>query len=99
MGIDNRNRLVARGCRVQQRPLEQVEGGKTSSAGRAVEAGKMEACLDRQSKTGTREDNIVRRAVQLSLGVADEKGSQYTEGKGDGSRIQLNGGMGIKIIH
>ena len=59
----------------------------------------MEACLDRQPKNGTREDNRVQRAVQLSLGVADGRGGQYTEGEGGGSRKQTNGGTGFKIIH
>ena len=36
--------------------------------------------------------NWVQRAVQLSLRVADGRGSQDTEGKGDGSRKQSNGG-------
>ena len=31
----------------------------------------MEACLFRQSNTGTREENRVLREVQISLGVAD----------------------------
>ena len=68
------------------------------SAGRAVEAGGMKACFARRSKTGTREDNRLQRAVHLSLGVADGKGSQFTEGEGDGSRKQTNGGTGFKII-
>ena len=55
------------------------------SAGLAVEAGGMEDCLARQSKTGTREENRVQRAVQLSLGVADRRGIQYTECEGDRS--------------
>ena len=80
---DGRNRIVARGCRGQQRPGEQVEGRKTVSTGRAVEAGGMEACLSRSSNTGTRVENRVQRAVQLSLRVADGRVSQYTEGEGD----------------
>ena len=58
-----RNGLVALGYRDQKGPGEKAEGGKTASAGWAVEAGRMEACLARQSNTGTREDNRVRRAV------------------------------------
>ena len=42
-GRDGRNGLIARGCRGQQGPGEQVEGGKTAIAGQAVEAGGMEA--------------------------------------------------------
>ena len=34
----------------------------------------MEACLDRRSKTGKREDNRAQRAVQLSIRVADGRG-------------------------
>ena len=62
-----------------------------------MEAGGTEACLARQSNTGTREENRVQRAVQLSIGVADGRGSQYTEGEGDGSRKQSNGGTGFNI--
>ena len=47
---------MARGCRGQQGSEEKVEGRNTVITGRAVEAGSMEACLDRQSKTGTREE-------------------------------------------
>ena len=57
----------------------------------------METCLVRQSKTGTREENKVRIAVQISLGVTDGRGGQYTEGEGGGSRKQSNGGTGFKI--
>ena len=67
------------------------------SAGLAVEAGGMEACLARRSKTGTGENKRVQRAVQLSLGVVYGSGGQYTEGEGDGSRKQSNGGTGLKI--
>ena len=48
----------------------------------------MEAYLDMQSNTGVREDTRVKRAVQLSIGVADGRGSQYKEGDGDGFRKQ-----------
>ena len=72
---------MARVCRGRQGPGEQVEGGKTGSAGRVVEAGGMEAYLARQSKTEIREDNKVRRVVQISFGVADGRGGQYTEGE------------------
>ena len=88
---------MERVCKGQQGPGEQVEGGKTTSAGRAVEVGGTEDFLDRQSKTGTREDIRVRRAVHLSIGVPDGRGVQYTEGEGGGSRKQSNGGMGYKI--
>ena len=57
----------------------------------------MEACLLRRYNTGTREDNRVRRAVQLSLGVADGRGGQYMEVEGVGSRKQYNVGTGFKI--
>ena len=96
-GRDARNRLLARGCRVRQGPGEQVEGGKTASAGREVGSGEMEACLVRQSKTGTREDNRVRRTLQISLRVADGRGGQYIEGEWDGSRKQSNVETGFKI--
>ena len=81
-----RNGLVAQGYRDQQGPGEQAEGSKTASVGRAVEAGRMEACLTRRSKTGTREYIRVRREVHLSVRVADGRGSHYTEGEGYGSR-------------
>ena len=80
----------------RQGPGEKVEGGKTASAVQEVKAGRMEDCLARQSKTGTREDNRVRRAVQLSIGVADGRGSQYKKGEGDGYRKQSNGGKGLR---
>ena len=57
----------------------------------------MEAYLDRQSKTGTRDDNRVRRVLQLSLRVADGRVSHYTEDERDRSRKQLNVGTGFKI--
>ena len=57
----------------------------------------MEACLVRLSNTGTREDNRVQRALQLSLRVVDGRGSQYTEGEGDEYRKQSNSGTGFKI--
>ena len=73
---------MERGCRGRQGPGEQVEGDKTASAGRAVEAGGMEACLTIQSKTGTGEDKMVQISMLLSLGVVDGRGSHYTEGEG-----------------
>ena len=39
-GRGGRNNLAAQGCRCQQGPGEKVEGGKTASEGRAVEAGR-----------------------------------------------------------
>ena len=45
----------------------------------------MDVCLDRKSKKEMRVENFVRRAVQLSLRVADGRGGQDTEGEGDGS--------------
>ena len=57
----------------------------------------MEDFLVRQSKTGTRQNNRLQRAVNLSIGMADGGESQYTEGVGDGSRKQLNGVTGFKI--
>ena len=44
-----------------------------------------------------REENRVRRAVQLSIGVVDGRGSHYTEGEGDGSIKKSNGGTWFKI--
>ena len=73
------------------------EVGKTASAGQEVEAGRTVACLARRSKTGTREYNRVLRVVQISIGVTNGRGVQYTEGEGDGSIKQLNGGTGFKI--
>ena len=64
---------------------------------RAVEDSGTEACLNRRSKTGRREDNRVRRAVLLSMGVVDGRGIQYTEGEGDGSIKKSNGGTWFKI--
>ena len=58
-GQDGRNGLVARGCRGLQVSGKQVDCGKTASEGQAVEAGGMEACLGRRSKTGTRVENLV----------------------------------------
>ena len=55
----------------------------------------MEACSARRFKTGTRVENWVQRAVQISLRVAYGRGSQYTEVEGSGSRKQLNGGTGF----
>ena len=57
----------------------------------------MEDCLDRRSKTVTMEDTRVKIVVQIILRVADGRGGQYTEGEGDGSRKQSNGGTGFKI--
>ena len=74
-----------RADRGRQGSREQVKGGKPVSEGRAVDAGGMEACLDRRSKAGTRVKNWVRRAVQLSVRMAGGKGSQYTEG----GRVQI----------
>ena len=88
---------MARGCLGQQVPGDQVDGGNKVSAGRAVESGGMGACLAKQSKTGTREGNGVQRLVQLSLGVADGRRIQYTEGEGVGFRKQSNGGTEFKI--
>ena len=96
-GRDGKNGLVARGCRDLQGPGDQVEGIKTAIAGQAVEDGDTESCLDRKSKTGTREDDRVQRAVEVGLGVVDGRGGQYTEGEGGGSRKQSNGGTGLKI--
>ena len=55
----------------------------------------MEACLDRRSKTGTRRENRVQRAVLLSFRVVDGRGSQYMEGEGGRSIKQSNGGTGF----
>ena len=85
---------MGQGCRGRQGPGEQVEVGKTASAGRAVEAGGEDACLARQSKTGMRVENRVQRAVQLSQRVADGRGGRDTEGEGGGSRKNSNGGTG-----
>ena len=88
---------MSRVCRGQQVPEKKVKGRKIESAGRAVEARRMEACLARQYNTGTREDNRAQREVHLSLSVAYGRGSQYTEGEEGGYRIQSNGGRGFKI--
>ena len=53
------------------------------------------ACLARRSKTGIRVENWVQRAVQISLRVVDGRGGRYKEGEGDGSRKQLNDGIGF----
>ena len=37
-----------------------------------------DACLARNSKTGMRMENWVRRSVQISLGVAVGRGGRYT---------------------
>ena len=87
---------MARGCRGQQGHREQVEGGKTTDAGREVETGEMKACLARQSKTRTREENRLQRTVQISIKVSDGRGNHYTKSEGDISRKQLNGGTGFK---
>ena len=55
-GIDG---LVVRGCRGRKGSGEQVDVGKTVSAGQVVEAGGVGACFFRRSKTGTREENRV----------------------------------------
>ena len=39
----------------------------------------MDDCLSRRYKTGMRVENRVQIAVQLSLRVADGRGSKYTE--------------------
>ena len=57
----------------------------------------MEAYLARQSKTGTKLENRVQRVVHLSLRVEDGRGSQYTEGEGDGYRKIRTVGRGVKI--
>ena len=88
---------MAQGCRHQQGPGEQVEGDNTESAGQAVEADGVEACLARRSNTGMRGYNKVQRTAQISLGVADGRVCQFTEGEGDGSIKQSNSGMGYKI--
>ena len=97
-GRNSRNRLLVRGCRCREGPGEQVDGGKTASAGRAVEAVGVEACLDRLSKTGTRVENRVQRAVQLSLRVAYGRDGFITRRvKGGGSIKQSTMGQGFKI--
>ena len=55
----------------------------------------MDAFLYRWSKTGLRVENWVRRAVQLSLRVADGRGGRDTVGEGNGSRKESNGGTGF----
>ena len=55
----------------------------------------MDACLVRRSKTGMRVEIWVQRAVQLSLRVTDGRRSRDTEGEGDVSRKQANGGTGF----
>ena len=68
----------------RKRPGEHVGGGKIEKAERAVETGEMKAYLARQSKNGTKVENRVQKAVHLSLRVEDGRGSQCTEGEGDG---------------
>ena len=41
------------------------------------------------------DENWVQRAVQISLRVADRRGSRETEGEGEGSRKQSNDGTTI----
>ena len=55
----------------------------------------MDACLVRRSKTGMRVENRVQRAVNIRQRVEDGRGIQDTEGEGEGSRKQSNGGTGI----
>ena len=55
----------------------------------------MVSFLSRRSKTGMRVESRVRRAVQISLRVADGRGVQDAEGEGGGSIKLLNGGMGF----
>ena len=55
----------------------------------------MDACLDSQSRTRMRVENPLQRAVQLRRRVTGERGSQETEGEGEGSRNKSNGGRGI----
>ena len=59
----------------------------------------MENCFARQSKSGTRQNNRVQITVNLSIGMADGSGSQYTEGVEEGYRKQLKGVTGFKIRH
>ena len=75
-GQDSISGLVAWVYIVRQVPGEKVKGGKTASAGRTVEAGRIEACFARRSNTGTRVGNQVRRTVQISLMVEYERGDQ-----------------------
>ena len=55
----------------------------------------MDACLASQSKNGMKVKNRVQREVELSLRVADGRGGWDTEGEGDRSIKQLNGGTGF----
>ena len=55
----------------------------------------MDACFARRSNTGTRVENWLQRAVQVSLRVTDGRGSRDTEGGGEGYIKQLNSGTGF----
>ena len=94
-GQGRRNGLAARGYRGQQGPGEQVKGGKTASAGRAVEAGRNGRLFGQVVQYRNDGGNWVWRAVQISLSVANGRGFWDTEGEGGGSIKQLNGGMGF----
>ena len=68
-------------------------GSRSRAARQRVQDGQwrpaeMDACLARRSKTGMRVKNQVRRVVNISIRVADGRGSQYKEGDGDGFRKQ-----------
>ena len=77
-GRYGRNGIVEQGFRDRQGPRDQVEGDKTSSTGSVVEASRMEACLSRRSKTGTRVENRVRKSsAAQSQGGRWEGGSVH----------------------
>ena len=64
-------------------------GSRSRAARQRVQYGQcrpagMYACLVRRPKTGIRVENRVRRAVQISIRVADGRGSWDTEGEGGG---------------
>ena len=83
-GQGGRNGLAARDCRGQQGPGGQVEGGKTASAGRAVEAGRNGPLLVQVVQDQNEGGKSGVKSGELGLRVADGRGVQGTEGEGGG---------------
>ena len=90
-----RKEIAAWGYRGQQGTGEQVKGKKTESAGQAVQACRKGHLFGQAVQDRNDIVNQVQRMVQLNLRMADERGSQYTEDKGEVSRKQFNCGTGI----
>ena len=88
--------IAERGCRGQQGPGEQVEGGKTASAGRAAESGG-NGRLFGQAVQDRKEGGIsgVKSGAAQSWGGGWEGGVRTLEDEGGGSRKLSNGGMGF----